>query len=160
MKSKSLHAVFGLAACFAFAIAAAGQGRYANVYSKPDVNNIIRTLENSSDVFSRDFRRYMDQSQLNGSPSEQRLNRVVENYENALDQLRRNFDRNNSWWASRDDVQDIMGEARNVNAMMNTLQFANRLERQWRNMRRDINKLADTYDLPDLAGGGGWNGGG
>jgi hypothetical protein len=38
--------------------------------------------------------------------------------------------------------------------MMNNLSFARKLERQWNNMRKDINKLADTYDLPGLAGGG------
>src|SRR4030095_10311667 len=63
-------------------------------------------------------------------------------------------------WASRNDVQGIMTEARQVNVMMNNARYARPLERQWRNLRRDINKLADTYDLPDLAGQGGGGGGG
>jgi len=42
---------------------------------------------------------------------------------------------------------------------MNDAAFARRLERQWNQLRRDINRLADTYDMPGLNGGG-WNGNG
>ena len=41
---------------------------------------------------------------------------------------------------------------------MNNATFRRNLERQWNRLRNDINKLADTYDLPGLNGGG-WNGG-
>lgn len=127
-------------------------------YSRGDVDNFIRNLENSSDIFSRDF-------QNAGRPS---LNerRIVERFENAVDRLRRTFNSNNTWWNSRNDVQQMMGEARQVNVMMNNERFARSLEQQWRNLRRDINRLAETYDLPDLGGsgvgfpGGGFPGGG
>jgi len=135
------------------------QGRYSNKYSKRDVSTIINKLEESSNTFRRDFDRYLDESSLNGTREEDRINRIVQNYERALNKLRREFDSSNNWWQSRNDVQDVMSEARQVNVMMNSLSFARRLERQWNQMRRDINKLADTYDLPDLSGGG-WNGGG
>ena len=36
--------------------------------------------------------------------------------------------------------------------MMNSLPFRRNLERQWTKMRNDLNKLADTYDLPGLNG--------
>lgn len=131
-----------------------GQGRYANVYSRGDVDNFIRNLENSSDVFSRDFRN------RRGTTDAER--RTVDRFENAVDRLRNRFSSRNSWWESRSDVQGIMTEARQVNVMMNNERFARPLEVQWRNLRRDINKLADTYDLPDLSGqlGGGGGGGG
>lgn len=136
------------------------QGRYTDRYTKRDVSNIIRALEQSSNTFRRDFDRYLDQSSINGSREEDRLNEIVRNYEKALDRLRSEFDRNNTWWQSRSDVSEVMQNARAVNTMMNSLPFARRLERQWRNMRRDLNKLADTYDLPLLDGSGGGGGGG
>jgi hypothetical protein len=140
---------------------AGAQGRYANQYSKRDVSNIIAKLEQSSNTFRQEFDRNLDQSSLNGTNEEDRINRIVGDYENSLDRLRRDYDRFDTWWQSRNNVQDVMRNARPVNAMMTSLPFARRLERQWNNMRRDLNKLADTYDLPDLAGGGGnWGGGG
>jgi hypothetical protein len=46
--------------------------------------------------------------------------------------------------------------------MMRNEAYARQLERQWRGLRRDINKLADTYELTELQGGnqGGGGGGG
>lgn len=133
------------------------QGRYTGRYSKRDVSNIITKLERSSDDFSSEFDRQMDNSSINGTDQEDRLNDIVADYEDSLDRLRREFDNNDTWWESRNNVQDVIGEARQVNQMMNNLSFARKLESRWKNMRRDLNKLADTYDLPLLDGSGGGN---
>jgi hypothetical protein len=117
--------------------------------ARNQVDSIIRNLETSSDVFSRDFQR------RNTTSSERR---IVSNFENAIDRLRRNFDRNDNWWNTRNDVQSFMDESRLVYQMMNGERFARSLEVQWRNLRRDINALANTYELQGLDGGG-WNGG-
>jgi hypothetical protein len=138
---------------------ALAQGRYANQYSRNDVNNIIQRLEESSNTFRTDFRDQMNRNRINGTSDEGRFNGIVADYENSLDRLRRRFDRGDNWWQSRNEVQNVMNNARLVNDMMNSIQFRRNLERQWNRMRNDINKLADTFDLPGLNGGG-WNGGG
>lgn len=147
----------------AFVLAAAeisfGQGRYANRYSKRDVSGIIERLETSSDEFRRDFDRAMDNSNLNGTAQETRFNNMVRDFENSVDRLRREFDRNDTWWNTRNDVQNMVRNASPVNTMMNTLPFRRNIERQWVRLRNDVNTVADTYDLPGLNGGG-WNGGG
>ncbi len=131
-----------------------------NRYSRRQVGDIIAKLERSSNTFRNDFNREMDRSSLNGTNEEDRLNRIVSNYENAMDRLRRQFDRNENWWESRNNVNGVMDEARQVNAMMNNLSFARKLERQWRSMRDDINQLANTFDLPGLGTGPIFGGGG
>lgn len=144
----------------AFAGSSMAQGRYANVYSRSDVNGFIGNLENSSDEFRTNFRREMDNSSLSSSNKRQ-FNNTVASFEDSVDRLRRNFDGNNNWWASRSQVQNMMSSARPVNVMMNSIAFRRRIEREWNQLRRDINKLADTYDLNDLNGSGGnWGGGG
>jgi hypothetical protein len=156
MINRKLLSILFFALCVAVGASAVfGQGRYANIYSRGDVDNFIRNLETSSDAFSRDFKN------RRGTSNAER--RIVDRFENAVDRLRSRFNSNNSWWESRSDVQGIMTEARQVNIMMNNERFARPLEQQWRELRRDINKLADTYDLPDLGGnlgGGGGIGGG
>lgn len=138
--------------------AVSAQGRYANRYSRTNVSGIISRLETSSDEFSRDFARAMNSNNINRSQAE-RYNNIVRDFENSVDRLRRNFDSNDSWWQSRNEVQDMVRDARPVNTMMNTLPFRRNLERQWNRLRRDVNTVADTYDLPGLDGGG-WTGGG
>ena len=133
---------------------------YTRRYSRRDVGSTIARLEQSSNTFRRDFDRYLDQSNINGTSEEDRINRIVSNYERALNRLRREFDASNNWWQTRNDVRGVMDEARQVNNMMRSLSFARRLERQWNQMRRDINSLAQTYNLPQLDGQGGGGGGG
>ena len=142
------------ALCFvviALPVTAISQGRYVQVYSKGDVSNTIRRLENSSNQFKQDFDRFLDQSNLNGTSDEDRINRTVSDYENSLDRLRNNFDSQREWWNARGDVRNVMRNARGINQMMVNLPFARRLERRWRVMRTDLNKLAETYDLPPLS---------
>ena len=160
LKTLLLGAIFGAAAMIMPTdIIAQGQLRYQIRYSKADVSRIISKLEESSNTFRRDFDRAMDRSNLNGTSTEDRYNGNVRDYENSLDRLRRAFDRNNSWWDTRNDVSNVLSSAQTVNTMMNSISFRRNLERQWTNMRNDLNTLADTYDMPGVEGGG-WNGGG
>lgn len=161
---------------FAFAITFAGlsilvlsnqgnaQGRYANVYSKSQVGAIIKRAEDSSDKFRTDFRRQMNNNNNLSSSQRAEFNGYVANCEEALDRLRSRFNSENNWWNTRNQVQDAINSSQQVNTMMNVLPFRRNLESQWNRLRDDINKLADTFDLPGLNGGGwnggGWNGGG
>lgn len=145
------------------------QLRYQTRYSKAQVGNIISRLEATSNTFTRDFNRELDRSRLNGSDAEDRYNSMVRDYAGSLDRLRREFNRNSSWWLTRNEVSDVISKASPVNDIINGLSFRRNIERQWNAMRTDLNTLADTYDLPGLngggwtggnIGGGGWNGGG
>ena len=150
----------GIVTLFASVAAnAQDQGRYAARYSKRDVSSIISRLEQSSNTFRRDFDRAMVRSNLNGTQAEDRFNNIVGDFEDSVDRLRNEFDRGDSWWQSRNNVENALRDSRAVNTMMTTISFRRNIERQWNQLRNDINTLADTYDLPGLNGGG-WNGGG
>ncbi len=140
------------------ATTAFAQGRYARVYNQSQVNGFVQQLENSSNTFRDDYRREVNNSNLNNSTRRQ-LNGYVDQFENAVDRLRSRFDASDSWWEGRNDVQAMIASSQNLNSTMNTATFRRRLEQQWNRLRNDINKLADTYDLPGLNGGG-WTGGG
>lgn len=157
---KRLIAVTVVSAFGAFLLAdsISAQGRWSQRYTRADVSNIIKRLEDSGDRFKNDFDREIRNSNLNSSVRK-RFEDNVKDFENATDDLRSHFDRNDSWWESRTRVQTVVSRANPVNAMMNTLPFRQNIENQWSRLRGDVNTLADTYDLAGL-GGGGWNGGG
>jgi hypothetical protein len=141
----------------AFSGSAAAQGRYVGQYSKSDVSDIIRRVEDSGDTFRNAFRNELDRSNLSSSQKRTYRNQA-DSFENATDRLRTNFDSQNSWWESRNQVQNVLSNTRPLNTTMVSIAFRRNIERQWNQLRNDVNKLADTYDLPGIAGGG-WNGG-
>lgn len=135
-----------------------GQGRYVGQYSRANVDDIIRRMEDSGDEFRDDFRNELDRSNLSNS-QKNTYRRQVDSFEQATDRLRSNFDRDDNWWTSRNQVQTVVANARPLNQTMNSISFRRNIERQWNQLRNNVNTLADTYDLPGIAGGG-WNGGG
>jgi hypothetical protein len=158
MNKRKILSISILLVCLATgSMAAFGQGRYANVYSRAQVDGFVRQLENSSDTFYNNFRREVDNSGLNSS-TRRTYNSYATQFENAVDRLRSRFDSNDSWWESRNEVQNMISNSRNLNTTMNNASFRRRIEGEWNRLRNDINRLADTYDLPGLNGGG-WTGG-
>jgi hypothetical protein len=158
-----------LGALFVFAASAetAAQGRYTDRYSRAQVDDIIRRLEDSGDEFRRDFENELNRSNLSNS-QRNAYRRQVETFENSTDRLRSTFDNSDTWWNARSQVQNVVANSRPLNTTMNGILFRRNIERQWNRLRSDINTLADTYDLPGIAGGGwtggpgggGWDGGG
>lgn len=134
------------------------QGRYVGQYSRADVDGIIRRVEDSGDDFRSNFRRELDRSNLNSSQKRTYRNQV-DSFERATDRLRSRFNSDNNWWNSRTQVQSLVADSRPLNVTMNAVPFRRQIERQWNRLRDDINRLADTYDLAGLDGGG-WSGGG
>ncbi|MBK7996833.1 MAG: hypothetical protein IPK14_26725 [Blastocatellia bacterium] len=124
--------------------------RYEQRYAKRDVSEIIRRVEEGSDRFRQDLDRDLDRSRLDGSKKEDRINEDVKRFEDALDRLRREFDRNDSWWESRNNVQAALDSARPVATRMRNNPFSPNVQNQWRNLRRDLNKLAFVYNLPQV----------
>jgi hypothetical protein len=162
MKTKTpflAAAVFVAASVFGLGVAdVAAQGRFVTQYSKRDVSDIIRRIEENSDEFRTDFRRAMNNSNLDKN-TRNRFNTNVANSETAIDALRRHFDRQDSWWNSRSQVQSVINASQDLNTMMRRLPFRRQLERQWNQLRNQINRVADTYDLAGLDGGGRQGGG-
>jgi hypothetical protein len=159
MSKRKILSTFVILICVAAGVSAAyAQGRYANVYNRAQVDGFVRQLEDSSDAFRDDFRREVSNSGLSNS-TKRTYNGYVNQFENAVDRLRSRFNSNDSWWESRNEVSNMISNSRNLNTTMNNAAFRRQLERQWNRLRNDINKLADTYDLPGLDGGG-WTGGG
>jgi len=163
MKNKNIFAAIFSAAILSLAVliapqASSAQGRYVNQYSKAQVGQIISNLESSSRTFKSNFDRAMDNSNYNGTRDEDRFNGYIKDFDKQVTELRREYNRQNNWWNIRDEVEDVIEEAGPVNNMMNTISFRRNIERQWNSLRNDINKLADTFDMRGINGGG-WTGG-
>lgn len=123
-------------------------GKY---YTKADVDRVIRRVEERSDAFRSVMDRALDRGALDGTEREDRINEQVKELENAIDRLRSEFDRSDTWRRTRSEVQKVMNEADEVNAIMNSRRRIGRNVRaEWTLVRRDLNTLADVYGLRQL----------
>ncbi|HJQ67853.1 MAG TPA: hypothetical protein VKA70_02710 [Blastocatellia bacterium] len=156
MRKHFARPVIGLAVCclmLALAVPALSsyQGRYkGRAYTKDDVDRIIKRVEERSDEFKKMFDNSLDRSVLDGTKTEDRLNERVKEFESELDELRKEFDRKDSWRETRSNVEEVLRDAEGVNTVMKNRSLPARVEASWIVLRGELNKLAGIYNLPRL----------
>lgn len=119
----------------------------ARGYTRTEVNEIIKRVENRSDDFIKLFDRALDRSRLDGTNREDRLNELARNMEKTLDDLRREFDRTESYIETRAEVSRCLNIAEDINKTMRARRLGGETERQWALLRAELNTLADAYNL-------------
>jgi hypothetical protein len=130
---------------------AAAQGQHRGErYSKRDVEHIIQRVEVQSDAFTAAFDQMLDRSPLDGTRREDRLNTQVQQLERAIDNLRDEFSRRDSWWETRDKVQQVLHQADEIDRLMRNNRLHPEVEGRWRAVRVDLNTLAGVYELAAL----------
>src|SRR5262245_8991336 len=111
---------------------AQAQGRYRGErYTKGDVERIIRRVETRSDAFRKRVDRSLDRGVLDGTRAEDRINEQVKDLEKALDELRNEFDRAQTWRETRRQVERVLRESDEVNYIVNHRQLRRDVERDW-----------------------------
>jgi hypothetical protein len=115
-----------------------------------DVGRIISRLESHSNAFRRSVDRALDRSRLDGSRTEDQINAEVKRFEDDVDRLRGEFDRRDSRDETRRHVERVLRQAGEVNRMMRRSDFARDVDREWAQLRAELNMLAGVYNLKAL----------
>lgn len=121
--------------------------------SKAQVKVIVDRVENRVDNFVRNYDRSLDRSRLNNTSREDWLNSRARDLESATDELSRNFNTRAAWFDSRDEVRRCLNVASDIDRNVRNFRFRPVTERNWRNVRFELNTLADVYNLPKVGAG-------
>src|SRR4051812_30857728 len=128
---------------------AQGTGPHGRFYTKGEVEAIIKRVEERSDAFRKVVDKSLDKSAINGTNREDNINEQIKELENANDKLRHDFDRANTWQETREQVQRVMNEADEVNAIVRRGRWRRGgvVRSEWALVRNDLNRLAGVYNL-------------
>jgi len=147
------HFRFALATAFTIILVPAfsqAQPRVARgrVYTKADVDRIIKRVEDSTDKFKKEFDKALDRSRLNNTNREDQLNEYAKELEHATDDLRKHFDKTDAWIENKEQVRNCLSLASKVNVAMRNRRLGPKVESRWASVRYDLNTLAGVYNLP------------
>lgn len=120
--------------------------------TKAQVDRLINNLETRVDYFVVQFNDSLDNSRLNNSSRENQLNRRARDLEVATDELRREFDRRDSWIENKDEVRKCLNIASDINVAMKNRKLGAATENNWKAVRAELNALAKVYGLPAVGG--------
>ena len=150
--SRIFFVVAAACAVFTFAADADAQRRFRTPrergYTRDEVNAVIRRVETRTDEFVKLFDKSLDRSGLDGTRREDNLNDRAQDLEKATDELRREFDRKESYVATRPEVSRCLNIAGNIDNTMRRRRMGGQTERQWALLRAELNELARLYNLP------------
>jgi len=151
MKNKLTKIFVSLMAMFVVLIAAdAGnaQTRRGRAISKQQMEQLLERIEERTDAFSNQLNKSLDRSKLDGGRTEDNIAERASELENATDELRREFDHNDTKAENKPEARKILRAATLVNTIMNRRNFSRQAETSWVNLRAQLNALAGIYGLP------------
>lgn len=119
---------------------------------KAQVKVIISRVEDRVDNFVKYFDKSLDRSKLNGTSREDWLNKRARDLEKSTDQLRREFDRRDTWAENKNEVRNCLNIATDIDRNMRNYKYGAATEANWSRVRYELNSLADVYNLPRVGG--------
>ena len=153
MRKKLKYITTALTIVFAISLlteAGSAQGRKTvrAVYSQQQVEQLLERIEERTDHFSNQLNKSLDRSRLDGSRAEDNIAERVSELENATDELRREYDHNDTRGENYPEARKILNTATEVNRIMLVRNFSRQAENSWIRLRTELNTLARVYGLP------------
>ena len=132
------------------------QGRRYRIrtVSQQQVEQLLERIEERTDAFSNQLNKSLDRSRLDGGRTEDNIAERASELENATDELRREFDHNDTRGENRPEAQKILRAATQVNRIMMRRNFSRQAENSWLRLRTELNTLARIYGLPAIGARG------
>ncbi|CAN5146522.1 hypothetical protein BH20ACI1_BH20ACI1_32440 [soil metagenome] len=117
-------------------------------YSKVQVEQVLRRIEEKTDKFTKVFDEALDDSRLDGSRAEENYTDLARNLENETDELRREFNRRDSYAENTPNARSVLNAATDIDRVMKRRNYGRQAENLWLGLRADFNTLARIYRIP------------
>lgn len=115
-------------------------------YTVTDVQlrTLLKRIEQRADAYKQAVNRSLDRSTMNGTRSEDSVNRYIADFETATDRLRQRFESRQSVDA---DAQEVLNRAQVIDGFMRDYRLNTRATSQWNLLRDDLSTLATYYGV-------------
>jgi len=141
-----IRQTFSLALVFVLAglsMTAEAQRRTYNTTDQ-QTRQLIRRIENRTNIFRSSLNSALDRSRIDGTRREDNINTFVSDFQSATNQLRDNL---NSRRDVSADVQSVLDRAALIDSFMRRNRLGAQAERDWASLRTDLNELARTHSI-------------
>jgi hypothetical protein len=122
------------------------------VYAKTDVADVVNRVSRRAGPFKDDFDRAVTHSIPDSSKMEGKAKHRADDLHDAAKKLKDVFgekrDKNDP--KVREQVDQTLSAASDVNRVMVEFRFTEKLQRDWDMLKSDLNALAGVYSLPPM----------
>jgi hypothetical protein len=122
------------------------------VYTKTDVANVVERVARRTGPFKEEFDKAVEHSVSESSRMEAKAKHRADDLHDDAKKLKDVFgdkkDKNNR--KVRDQVDQTLSAASDVNRIMVEFRFTEKLQRDWELLKSELNGLAAIYSLPPM----------
>lgn len=115
-------------------------GRYDERYLRDSIQRLDRLAKD----FEKEVDRSLDRSRRDGTRNEDRINNEARQFRSAVSSLKSRFGNGRDLNRSRNEAQRVLQEAEGINRFT---RLDNRVASQWSQIQRELNVIADAYNL-------------
>ncbi|HEX8176803.1 MAG TPA: YMGG-like glycine zipper-containing protein [Pyrinomonadaceae bacterium] len=108
------------------------------------VRQILNRLDNRTNQFRNSMDAALDRSRMDGTRREDNINQFIQDFDNAVEQLRSRFDSRTETTA---DVQEVLNIANRIDRFMQRNRLTTNAQNDWIAMRSDVSQLAAAYNI-------------
>ena len=135
-----------------------GRGRISDS-ERRQLRDLARRIDDRSRDLQHDVDRTLDNSRINGSNREDRINDEARQLRDAASRFRGVAGDSNDLYRSRDEASRLLDEASQIGRMLGRVRGGDsRLSSDWNQLRYDLRAVANIYGLR-FNENGGFNGG-
>jgi uncharacterized membrane protein len=131
-----------------------GRGRLSD-YDRRQLRELARRIDDRSRDLQRDIDRALDHSRVNGTNREDRINDEARDFRNAAARFRDVAGDSNELNRSRDEARNLLDSASQLNRVLGRVRNDGRAQSDWNQIRSDLRRVADIYNLR-FNDNGGW----
>ena len=130
-------------------------------YERRQLRDLARRIDDRSRDLQRDIDRMLDNSRINGTNREDRINDEARDFRNAASRFRGVAGDDNELYRSRDEASRLLQQASQLSrALGRRTRLDSRTANDWNQLRGDLRTVANIYNLRfnDDRGYDIWNG--
>jgi hypothetical protein len=124
-----------------------GRNGRVSDYERRQLRDLSRRIDDRSRDLQRDVDRLLDNSRINGSPREDRINDEARDLRNAAGRFNGVAGDNDRLDRSRDEARNLLQAASQFSRMLGRVRLDGRTASDWNQIRSDLRAVANIYNL-------------
>jgi uncharacterized membrane protein len=124
-----------------------GRGGRMSDWERRQLRDLSRRIDDRSRDLQRDVDRLLDNSRINGSNREDRINDEARELRNAASRFRNVAGDSDRLDRSRDEARELLNQASRFSRMLGRVRLDNRTANDWNQIRSDLRTVANIYNL-------------
>ncbi|MFL6334644.1 MAG: hypothetical protein ACJ754_15130 [Pyrinomonadaceae bacterium] len=116
-------------------------------YERRQLRDLSRRIDDRSRDIQRDVDHLLDNSRINGSNREDRINDEARDLRNAAGRFRNVAGDNNDLYRSRDEASRLLQQASQLSRALGRTRLDSRTASDWNQLRSDLRAVANIYHL-------------